>query len=307
MILTVENCRNILNIDEEENLTHEILRKHYRMNALKYHPDKNKEINAREKFEEIKIAYEYLEKHTDFNNIDCDSYERENFDMDYRSLLIYFVKNIVNKSRNDLSRKIYSMVIEKISIMCEEKSIQLIEKLDKNILIKIYEIMLIYKDSLHFSDTFIHNIEDILQRKHCNDEVIILNPLIDDLLDKNVYKLTIGENIYLIPLWHHELVYDNSGSDLYIRCNPILPENITIDEYNNLNVKVTRSITEIFDKEYIEINVGKRIIKLPVEHLSIQKNQCFLCLDDGVPEINSKDIYNVNKTREIVVDLELVI
>jgi len=302
MILNTENCKKTLNIDPEEELTPELLRKYYRMNALKYHPDKNGNTDARDKFEEIKQAYEYLNKHIEWVELDeSDDDARD----DYESLLFIFVKNVVQKSCDVLQNKLYNTIIEKISTVCEEKAIQLIQNIDKNVLIKTYEILLLYRESFHLSDYLFQRMEEILQQKMCNDECIILNPLIDDLLERNVYKLKIEENMYLIPLWHHELIYDNSGADLYVRCNPILPENMSIDEDNNLTVTVHCKIADIFEKEFLEVSIGKRKHILSISHLTLKRNQTMVIKHNGIPRINTKDIYNISDIGEIRIDIEL--
>jgi len=304
--MNIEKCRKLLNIDDDQELTPELIRKCYRINALKYHPDKNSEPDARDKFEEIKKAYEYLNKQIEWGELDDDNFVDNDERDDYHSLLFAFVNNVVQKSCDVLQSKLFNIIIGKISTLCEEKTIQLLQKIDKNILIKIYEILSLYRDSFHLSDVLFYHIEEILQQKKCNDECIILNPLIDDLLERNVYKMTIDSNIYLIPLWHHELIYDNSGSDLYVRCNPILPDNMSIDENNNINVKVKYNISEIFGKEFVEISVGKRIINIQVKSLCIVKTQTFLEINNnGIPRINTEDIYNVDNSGEIIIEIEL--
>jgi hypothetical protein len=302
MILSIENCKKSLNIDLQEDLTPELLRKYYRINALKYHPDKNRDDNARDKFEEIKQAYEYLNKHIEW--IEFDESDDDTRD-DYESLLFIFVKNVVQKSCDVLQNKLYNTIIKKISTVCEEKAIQLIQNIDKNVLIKTYEILLLYRESFHLSDYLFQRMEEILQQKMCNDECIILNPLIDDLLEHNVYKLKIEENMYLIPLWHHELIYDNSGADLYVRCNPILPENMSIDEDNNLTVTIHCKIADIFEKSFLEVSIGKRKHILSISHLTLKRVQTMIIKHKGIPRINTKDIYNISDIGEIRIDIEL--
>ena len=68
-IYNIENCKRILQINENESLTHDLIRRQYKINALKFHPDKNKDPDAREKFEQIQSAYEYLDKNIHYKNM----------------------------------------------------------------------------------------------------------------------------------------------------------------------------------------------------------------------------------------------
>lgn len=304
MILSEENCKKILGVNSEDELTPELLRKYYRMNALKFHPDKNSDLDARDRFEEVKQAYEYLNKQIEWPESDVDIDEDNTLD-DYDSLLFVFVKNVVQKSCDVLQNNLYNMIIKRVSTLCEEQAIQLLQRIDKNVLIKTYEILSMYRESFHLSDFLFQQIEEILQQKMCNDECIILNPLIDDLLDRNIYKMTIGENKYLIPLWHHELIYDNSGADLYVRCNPILPENMTIDDDNNLTVNICCKITDVFEKDFLEVFIGKHKFVLSISHLLLKRHQTMLILYKGIPRINTNDIYNVRNVGDIIINIEI--
>ena len=52
------NLYKILNV--EKNATDDELRKAYKKMILKYHPDKNSDIDSNKKFEYVKIAYDTL-------------------------------------------------------------------------------------------------------------------------------------------------------------------------------------------------------------------------------------------------------
>ena len=100
----------ILDIDGE--VSKEILKRQYRMLALKYHPDKNKSENASDQFQNIQMAYEYLSENIDYDNTDSDSEcsqnrEREN----YNSMLFSFFKNIIGE---DIQESIYQIILNKI-------------------------------------------------------------------------------------------------------------------------------------------------------------------------------------------------
>ena len=47
-------------LDLKNNASKDEIKKKFKTLALKYHPDKNKEKNANEKFNQIRIAYEIL-------------------------------------------------------------------------------------------------------------------------------------------------------------------------------------------------------------------------------------------------------
>ncbi len=56
-----KNYYNILGVDRKA--SEQDIKKAYKRMALKFHPDKNKDANAEEKFKEIAEAYEVLGKH----------------------------------------------------------------------------------------------------------------------------------------------------------------------------------------------------------------------------------------------------
>ena len=110
---------------------------------------------------------------------------------------------------------------------------------------KIYDILYRYYKVLNISEDFVLKLRKVLDDKLQNDSCIILNPTLEDLLEDKAYRLIVDEKTYWIPLWHHELVYDVSGSDLYVRCFPILPDNVTINENNDIIIKSDYSIHKL--------------------------------------------------------------
>jgi hypothetical protein len=108
-----------------------------------------------------------------------------------------------------------------------------------------------------------------------------------------------------VPLWHHELVYDNSGSDIYVKCNPILPENVSIDNKNNIYVKHCCSLVDIWDKGKIELKLGEKTFCVSADKLRITKNQTHVLEKQGISKINTVQIYDVSKLGDIIVDIEI--
>ena len=278
------------------------LKRQYRAKALLYHPDKNKSSDAVSKFQEIRESYDYLLKYQD--RIEVDE-ENASFEQGtYRWLAFSFLKNIL---QTETHQTLFYTIIKRIITTCENSSLETLEKLDKAMLIKIYDILKRYKDNFHFTQNYIDRIETIIADKTRNDECIILNPTLDDLFENNLYRLKVNNFIYIIPLWHHELVYDNSGNDIYVKCNPMLPENIEIDNRNNLFVDVEFNISDIWNKEIVEISVGKQTFTINPSLLKLQPTQTIVFARQGISKINGIDIYDISKKRDVTVNIKLII
>ena len=89
--LNLDNKYNIKNLTE---LTNVELKRSYHIMALNYHPDKNKEINAKERFQEIGEAYTFLHNiiNSNINNIYENNTEEEIYDTPYTDLMINLLK-----------------------------------------------------------------------------------------------------------------------------------------------------------------------------------------------------------------------
>lgn len=57
----------ILGLDKNIQYTDEEIKTAYRKMAMKYHPDRNKDAGAADKFKEIKKAYDFLSNQSKFN------------------------------------------------------------------------------------------------------------------------------------------------------------------------------------------------------------------------------------------------
>ena len=103
--------------------------------------------------------------------------------MSYSNILFTFLKTVIPI---DKDTDIINIIIQKISKVCESKSVDFLERLDKEILIKIFKVIKKNKEIFNITDDYIQLIENIINTKTKNDEIIIMNPTLDDLFNNNL-------------------------------------------------------------------------------------------------------------------------
>jgi hypothetical protein len=279
----------------------ENIKKQYKLKALLYHPDKNPSENAKAQFQEISEAYRYLLDHNESSEYSEDDGEILS-NMDYKYYLFMFLKNTI---KGNSQESLLYAILKKTTTVCSDKAIQLLQNLEKPALMKIYEILTKNKHYLHIESDLLDKIEKLINEKIENDECVILQPSIDDLFENNLYKLTINQHVYIVPLWHNNLVYDNSGNDVYVKCFPILEDNIELDKHNHIHIQIAASLRDIWDKQLFQISIGKRNIDVPIEQISLKKQQMICLKNMGISQMNPDSIYDVSQKSHIYIYLKL--
>jgi len=299
----------ILEIDfidiKYKDLTLEYLKKRYRKMALKYHPDKNgntKESN--DHFKKINEAYNYLRgeiKHFD-PEIDKDEEEQESI---YLNVLKNFIKSVMEENYIDIIAKI----VNDILIKGKQISLKIFEDLDKDTALNIYIFLSRYKTILYFSDDLLENVKQMVIQKYDNVEIYKLNPSINDILHNNFYKLYVKEELYLVPLWHYTSYYETSETEIIVICEPELPDNIKIDDNNNLLVDLKCVYGDlpdmiINDKSLI-FYIGKESFSIPTSELYLKKEQYYRLKGKGLVNIKQK-LYDLTDKSDIIVKIIFV-
>jgi len=280
-----DRARELLGLKSNEATDIDAIKRQYRIKALLYHPDKNKSDNAASQFRDIHEAYKFLS-----NNVDGGGNKT------YKELLSDFLKS--NTTENEL----FQMLLGRISQACEEKTLKFVKTLDQKILANLYKLIVLYSDILHISDGFMSEIESLIKK----DECIVLTPKLSDIMNDNIYKLTIDGKLYLVPLWHHKLTYDNSGSDLYVVCRPSLPGGISIDDDNNIIIHLSYNINDLFEKERHEFLVGDTVFSFDRNELLMREHNCIVLANVGLAKINASDMYNVSVRSDIHLNIRVV-
>jgi hypothetical protein len=114
---------------------------------------------------------------------------------------------------------------------------------------------------------------------------------------------------YFVPLWHNELYFDdklveNGKDSIIVKCIPELPENISIDENNNIQILLTVSFTfSLLEQKSIVFYLGEKRVDLPLEDLKMQRFQTLVLRRQGISKVIDNDIYNVEERGDIIVRL----
>lgn len=308
--MAIENALEVLGFNDcsISEISETDLKQHYRMYALMYHPDKNSSENASSKFLEIKEAYDLLQKYVSSES--SSAYEEEN-NTYQRILKEYLGIQIVDNKIHE--------VLDNILSVCEKQAILILDKIDGKKFHMMYTLLKKYRHVFFLSDTFYQTMEQIKEMKETKD-IIELRPTLNDLLQHKVYKLYKNDELYLVPLWHQELVYEDKTTkkEFIVRCIPNLVteednknelrKEFWIDDSNHLHCNITYNISYIFDNSVkripIRIQIGdyKTICLNPWE-LNMMEEQTIRWKKEGI----SMDIYDISTKSDILLHIHIVL
>jgi len=290
-ILEIEQC-------EFPKLTLENLKQRYHKLALQNHPDKNgNTIESKEQFQLINEAYHVLKREISILN---ENNPQEEANTGYTFILHMFIDGLLQGKYNEF----ISTMVKDIVSGTKKISIKLFENMEKERAVSIYNFLLKHKMILRIDQQLLVELEGIILEKYKDVQIYVLNPSIHDLFENNVYKLEHDGSTYFVPLWHSELVFDGKCGEIIVKCLPDLPENIEIDENNNIVILIKKSFTfSLLSEKIIPVKIGNKVLGIPIDDLLCKKVQTYTFKREGIAKICEKNMYNVSELSDIIVKI----
>ena len=289
---------------------------------MKYHPDKN--VNSQEesttKFKEINEAYLFL--YGKYNNDKCEcsngnnehEHEHEG-EYCYSQLFSKFINSLMNKFSKTQIAALH-IIIPILMNKCETLTSAMFNHMDRESLLFIHHLIVKYYTILEISSDRLTSIHQIIKKKLQENDIIIIQPTISELFDKNNIQVVEHEKkIYYVPLWHTEIYYNLNSLDvvkeqreLIVKCIPSLPDHIYIDEINNIYIDVRTRVETLFNQTKLTVAVTESIsFDIPIDTLEFKTHQTITLKKCGIPMINTENMYDVSEKMNVVIHLEIII
>ena len=307
---------DILEIDSSEvkysDITLKLLKKKYHKLALQHHPDKNDNTDeSTEKFKQINEAYTFLKSEIKYLN-PSDVIEENDTNKSWDNILQLFMTGIFDGKYNEIILKIIKDVILGFSDIKKNISLKLFQDLDKETSMNVYTFLSNYRSILHLSQEMLDEIRGVVLKKYDDVSVYKLNPSIHDLINNNLYKLYVEDKLYLVPLWYNEVYFEknelNDNIEILVICEPELPENIKIDDDNNICIEIEVQTDEMIrlmkSDSNVYIRVGEKEFTIPVNKLFMKTEQYYRIKNQGLTKIKN-DMYDVSERADIIVKITI--
>lgn len=318
--------------------------------------DDNRRTRATERFKEINDAHKRVKEFFFSNEPGLDDIRMEN---GYNSILQMFIQTILTKiSRGQgagaglglglglglghgvglgvgvgygYEETTINQAVQSLIHMIITKGIQsaitMFQTMDKHACLTIYDILSKNQDLFGISREILDELTRIVEEKMGDDLVVRLNPSLLDMLLDRVYILHEYGQTYYIPLWHSELHFKQpttyGDGEIIVLCDPELPDNVSIDDNNNLFISLDVNVLELFTRQILPVYINDEIKDrgfiyylhaCDVTLRSDARQRVLLRWVNGTEgcgglakcSINTNDIYKVGVRASVYADVRLV-
>ena len=293
--MDLQKACDVLGITKE-NFTMRSVKKAYYQKALETHPDKCKDQISCPSFTEVQAAYTMLSNCSE----ECNAPKDNTYS--------YFLSNFISSTIGiEVKSEQIAQTLLNIKAGYEDATIKMFSDLNRHDAVKMYTYLEQYARIFGFNKDVMGKLKSIVDRKIGKDTFITLNPTLANVLRNDVFGLERYDNTYCIPLWHDELEYDIDDETLIVSVSPVLPDNMTIDEENNLHIALGLKVSEIFGQDTYEIDLMCKSVSVNVREIMLKPKQTVCFPNQGSARINTKNMLSVGILAHIFVHITLTV
>ena len=273
------------------------LRRQYRIQSLRLHPDKNPAPDAVEQFQRMNDAYIWLSETSRSET------GKSETDRSETSMGMGNKNEMGTETRTETMTTLWTWFQDG----CQERLAQWIQRQDKETLFRLHTILSM-PSFLPANERKIHTdfaredpsaystgrrpggydqvrgalqhiqslLASSLKTKCSRDQRRVLRPTLSDVLSDQVFRLVVEDQTYWIPLWVDELVYDLGDRELVVQCIPTLPSNVVVDErHKHIYVHCVWSIAkDIWGKQEMDVVIDTRPTPDPADQSDSDNLPC---------------------------------
>ena len=92
----------------------------------------------------------------------------------------------------------------------------------------------------------------------------------------------------------------------HVRCVPDLPEHVSIDHENNVEVKLSEKLNNILEREFLSFTLAEKEYNIPISSLFIKRYQTYKFQNQGIPLIDTNDIYSCQVIGDVNVSIHII-
>tara|TARA_B110000285_G_scaffold235434_1_gene317125 strand:+ start:3744 stop:4559 length:816 start_codon:yes stop_codon:yes gene_type:complete len=110
----------------------------------------------------------------------------------------------------------------------------------------------------------------------------------DEVYKDNLYKLYFNDQLFLVPLWYKECFFDCGDIEIQIKIFVDLPENVNIDNNNNIHIYSKLKLLDIINKEQLDFYINENKFTLNRSNLYLKHTQTHELNNSGICHISQE-------------------
>tara|TARA_Y100000992_G_scaffold302683_1_gene278345 strand:- start:4924 stop:5727 length:804 start_codon:yes stop_codon:yes gene_type:complete len=265
----MNSALNMFEIKNINDINLKDLKKKYMKKAILMHPDKG---GSNEDFILLQTNYEILKNVVE-----------ENETSDFDKLCNTFIKFMTCLDEEN-KKKLHNELLELFNNLSNDWY----NKLDQQ-----YKVILkmLYEKYNKITNT--------------NKKLYNLFVSLEDVYNDNIYKLYYENQLFLVPLWCKECFFDYNNIEIHVKIFVDLPENVSIDNLNNIHIFQSYNLIEVFDKKILEINISNMNFNINKEQILLKDNQIIEIKNKGLTKVDESINTNNMKKTNVFIHLNL--